>query len=102
MARQLKKEITLELRGEETDLDKNLVEALADPLVHLVRNSVDHGVEMPDVREQRGKPRVGAVVLSAEQEGDHILLRSEERRVGKECSSRWRREDSTENTSDEP
>src|SRR5690554_6335131 len=56
MARQLKKEITLELRGEETDLDKNLVEALADPLVHLVRNSVDHGVEMPDVREQRGKP----------------------------------------------
>src|SRR5690554_7257419 len=78
MARQLKKEITLELRGEETDLDKNLVEALADPLVHLVRNSVDHGVEMPDVREQRGKPRVGTVVLSAEQEGDHILLRSEE------------------------
>src|SRR5690554_7553329 len=41
---------------------------------HLVRNSVDHGVEMPDVREQRGKPRVGTVVLSAEQEGDHILL----------------------------
>ncbi len=74
MARQLKKEITLELRGEETDLDKNLVEALADPLVHLVRNSVDHGVEMPDVREQRGKPRVGTIVLSAEQEGDHILL----------------------------
>ena len=74
LARQLKKEINLELRGEETDLDKNLVEALADPLVHLVRNSVDHGVEMPDVREQKGKPRVGTVVLSAEQEGDHILL----------------------------
>lgn len=74
LARQLKKEINLELRGEETDLDKNLVEALADPLVHLVRNSVDHGVEMPDVREQRGKPRVGTVLLAAEQEGDHILL----------------------------
>ena len=74
LARQLKKEINLELRGEETDLDKNLVEALADPLVHLVRNAVDHGVEMPDVREQKGKPRVGTVVLSAEQEGDHILL----------------------------
>ena len=74
LARQLKKEINLELRGEETDLDKNLVEALADPLVHLVRNSVDHGVEMPDEREQKGKPRVGTVVLSAEQEGDHILL----------------------------
>ena len=74
LARQLKKEINLELVGEETDLDKNLVEALADPLVHLVRNSVDHGVEFPDIREANGKPRTGQVVLSAEQEGDHILL----------------------------
>lgn len=74
LARQLKKEINLELRGEETDLDKNLVEALADPLVHLVRNSVDHGVELPAEREAVGKSRVGTVVLSAEQEGDHILL----------------------------
>ena len=74
LARNLKKEVNLELRGEETDLDKNLVEALADPLVHLVRNSVDHGVEAPDVREAKGKPRVGTVILSAEQEGDHILL----------------------------
>ena len=74
LARQLQKEINLELVGEETDLDKNLVEALADPLVHLVRNAVDHGVEMPDEREASGKSRMGRVVLSAEQEGDHILL----------------------------
>lgn len=74
LARKLGKEIELELQGEETDLDKNLVEALADPLVHLVRNSVDHGVEMPDVREQANKPRKGTVILAAEQEGDHILL----------------------------
>ena len=74
LARTLKKEITLELEGEETDLDKNLVEALADPLVHLVRNSVDHGIEMPDDREATGKPRMGVVKLSASQEGDHILL----------------------------
>ncbi len=74
LARNLKKEINLELRGEETDLDKNLVEALADPLVHLVRNSVDHGIELPAKREEVGKPRVGKVVLAAEQEGDHILL----------------------------
>ncbi|WP_070085684.1 MULTISPECIES: chemotaxis protein CheA [unclassified Pseudomonas] len=74
LARQLKKEINLELVGEETDLDKNLVEALADPLVHLVRNAVDHGIEMPDERDAAGKPRTGRVVLSAEQEGDHILL----------------------------
>ncbi|MCQ4252405.1 chemotaxis protein CheA [Stutzerimonas stutzeri] len=74
LARSLKKEINLELVGEETDLDKNLVEALADPLVHLVRNAVDHGIEMPEEREAAGKPRTGRVVLSAEQEGDHILL----------------------------
>ncbi len=74
MARSLKKEIALEMVGEETDLDKNLVEALADPLVHLVRNSVDHGIEAPDVREAAGKPREGTVVLAAQQEGDHILL----------------------------
>ncbi|MDU8361698.1 chemotaxis protein CheA [Pseudomonas syringae group sp. J309-1] len=74
LARQLKKEINLELVGEETDLDKNLVEALADPLVHLVRNAVDHGVETPEEREASGKPRGGRVILSAEQEGDHILL----------------------------
>ncbi|KJF96491.1 chemotaxis protein CheA [Photobacterium angustum] len=78
LARSLKKEIVLEMRGEETDLDKNLVEALADPLVHLVRNSVDHGIEMPDVREQVGKPRTGTVLLSASQEGDHILLTIED------------------------
>ena len=74
LARQLKKEINLELVGEETDLDKNLVEALADPLVHLVRNAVDHGVETPEEREASGKSRGGKVVLAAEQEGDHILL----------------------------
>ncbi|MFM2485117.1 chemotaxis protein CheA [Celerinatantimonas yamalensis] len=74
LARSLKKDIKLEMIGEETDLDKNLVEALADPLVHLVRNSVDHGIEMPDVREAAGKPRTGAITLSASQEGDHILL----------------------------
>jgi len=74
LARSLKKEINLELVGEDTDLDKNLVEALADPLVHLVRNAVDHGIETPEEREAAGKPRIGKVVLSAEQEGDHILL----------------------------
>ncbi|MBY6186860.1 chemotaxis protein CheA [Marinobacter hydrocarbonoclasticus] len=74
LARTLNKEIQLQMIGEETDLDKNLVEALADPLVHLVRNSVDHGIEMPDDREAAGKPRQGTIVLSAAQEGDHIQL----------------------------
>ncbi|WP_086774077.1 chemotaxis protein CheA [Vibrio coralliirubri] len=74
LARSLKKDIVLEMRGEETDLDKNLVEALADPLIHLVRNSVDHGIEMPDDRVAAGKSRTGKVILSASQEGDHIEL----------------------------
>ena len=73
-ARMLGKNVELVLIGEETDLDKNLVEALADPLIHLVRNSVDHGIEMPDVREAQGKPAQGTVTLSAAQEGDHIRL----------------------------
>lgn len=60
------------MRGEETDLDKNLVEALADPLIHLVRNSVDHGIEMPDDRLKAGKDRTGKVILSASQEGSHL------------------------------
>ena len=74
LARSLDKDIQLILEGEDTDLDKNLVEALADPLVHLVRNSVDHGIEKPADREAKGKPRQGTVTLSASQEGDHILL----------------------------
>ena len=74
LARSLKKEIRLDLIGEDTDLDKNLVEALADPLVHLVRNAVDHGIEKPEEREALGKPREGVVVLKASQEGDHIQL----------------------------
>ena len=78
LARNLNKEVDLVLNGEDTDLDKNLVEALADPLVHLVRNAVDHGIEPPQDREQVGKPRRGTVVLSAAQEGDHILLSIED------------------------
>ncbi len=74
LARSLNKEIRLDLIGEETDLDKNLVEALADPLVHLVRNAVDHGIETPEARVAAGKPREGVVVLKASQEGDHIQL----------------------------
>ncbi|HEY0973737.1 MAG TPA: chemotaxis protein CheA [Solimonas sp.] len=74
VARGLGKQVEVELQGEDTDLDKNLVEALADPLVHMVRNSVDHGIELPAERVRRGKPPAGKLVLSARQEGDHILI----------------------------
>ncbi|RDH81150.1 MAG: chemotaxis protein CheA [endosymbiont of Galathealinum brachiosum] len=82
LSRSINKEIKLEMMGEDTDLDKNLVEALADPLVHLVRNAVDHGIELPGDREKKGKPRVGTVILSATQEGDHILLAIEDDGAG--------------------
>lgn len=75
LARSLGKKIELVMIGEDTDLDKNLVDALADPMVHLVRNSCDHGVETPDVRRAAGKPETGTITLSASQQGDHILLK---------------------------
>jgi two-component system, chemotaxis family, sensor kinase CheA len=74
VARQLQKEVDLELVGADTELDRNLVEALADPLVHLVRNAIDHGVEVPSLREACGKPRAGHVRLSAQQEGDFVTI----------------------------
>ena len=74
LARQLGKEVELVLEGEGTDLDRSLVEALADPLIHLLRNALDHGVEMPDERELAGKPRKGRVCLSASQRGERIVI----------------------------
>lgn len=74
VARSLQKEVELEQIGADTELDRNLVEALADPLVHLVRNAIDHGVEAPELREASGKPRVGHVRLAAQQEGDYVSI----------------------------
>ncbi|WP_448102217.1 chemotaxis protein CheA [Luteibacter jiangsuensis] len=74
LARQLGKEIELVTEGEDTDIDRTVVEALADPLVHLLRNAVDHGIEMPDVRVREGKPRGGTVRLAAGQFGDRIVI----------------------------
>jgi two-component system chemotaxis sensor kinase CheA len=66
--------VELDLAGDDTELDKTLVEALNDPLVHMVRNAVDHGIETPDVRTRAGKPACGRILLSAEQVGDQILI----------------------------
>ncbi|MDH5831361.1 chemotaxis protein CheA [Luteimonas sp. M1R5S18] len=74
VARQLDKQVNLEVTGAETELDRNLVEALADPLVHLVRNAIDHGIESPEARRRAGKPELGTVRLSAQQEGDHVAI----------------------------
>ena len=74
LARQLGKEVELVLSGEETELDKTMIEDLNDPLVHLVRNSVDHGAELPSERIVAGKKPQATIRLTAEQSGDHILI----------------------------
>lgn len=74
LARSLGKDVELVLVGEETEMDKTMIEDLNDPLVHLVRNAVDHGVEIPEERLAAGKPEKSIVELSARQEGDHILI----------------------------
>ena len=68
------KEIDLIISGEETELDKSVVEEIGDPLIHMIRNSCDHGIEKPEVRKARGKPEKGEVLLSAYHEGNHIVI----------------------------
>ncbi len=74
LARQNDKEIELVISGEETELDKTVIEEIGDPLVHLIRNSADHGMESPEDRVARGKPRCGTIALSAYQEGRNIIV----------------------------
>ena len=74
LARKLEKEVELVLEGEHTELDKGLIEKLVDPLTHLVRNSIDHGIERPDVRRDRGKPEKGTITISAAQRGGTIQI----------------------------
>lgn len=74
LARELNKSIDLNISGEETELDKSIVEEIGDPLVHIIRNSCDHGIETPDVRVAAGKPELGTVELKAYNEGNHIVI----------------------------
>lgn len=74
LARQFGKRVDLVVRGRETELDKQIIEQIADPLGHLVRNAIDHGIEPPEERTARGKPVTGRVTVSAEQQGNRILI----------------------------
>lgn len=74
LAKRLDKKLQVVMVGENTDLDKNLVEELADPMIHLVRNSADHGIELPAIREEAGKDAKGTITLGASQQGDSIVL----------------------------
>ncbi len=81
-ARDAGKEIDLQLQGEETELDKLMIEDLADPLMHLIRNAIDHGIEAPDVRRRLGKPEQGSVKLTAFPRGNHVVITIEDDGAG--------------------
>jgi two-component system chemotaxis sensor kinase CheA len=73
-SRKLGKEVQLVLEGEQTEADKNIIESLADPLMHIVRNSLDHGLETPEVRLAAGKPAIGKLTIRAAQEADRVVI----------------------------
>ncbi|MCU0316616.1 MAG: chemotaxis protein CheA [Fimbriimonadaceae bacterium] len=74
LAQKLGKDVKLELNGGETELDRSVIEVIGDPLLHILRNSVDHGIEMPDERDASGKPRQGKVTLTAKHQENHIVI----------------------------
>ena len=74
VTKELNKEINLTIEGEETELDRTVIDEIGDPIMHLLRNSLDHGIEMPDEREAKGKPRIGEVGLIARHEGNNVVI----------------------------
>lgn len=82
LAKDLGKEINLQIIGAETELDRTVIDEIGDPLVHLLRNALDHGIEMPDVREQNGKKREGTVRLKAYHSGNHVFIDLEDDGAG--------------------
>lgn len=82
LARDLNKKINLEVIGAETELDRTVIDEIGDPLVHLIRNSLDHGVESPEIRKSKGKPEEGTVVLRAYHSGNHVFIEIEDDGAG--------------------
>ena len=74
LSRELGKQVNFDIEGEDIELDRTILTEISDPLMHIIRNSLDHGVEAPDVREQKGKPREGQVTLRASRERDHVII----------------------------
>ena len=74
MCKTLGKEVNLEVIGADTEVDKNIIEHISDPLMHIIRNSIDHGIELPDVRDKKGKPEKGKVTLEAKNQGGDVLI----------------------------
>ena len=78
LSKTLNKEVDLETKGQSVELDKSILEKLADPMTHLLRNSMDHGIETPEIREGKGKNRRGKVVLDAYHEGGKVVIAIED------------------------
>ena len=74
LSKKLNKKVKLIIEGEETEADKNVIESLSDPLIHIIRNSLDHGIEIPEERISKGKPETGTIILRAKHEADHVLI----------------------------
>lgn len=82
LARDLNKKINLEILGADTELDRTVIDEIGDPLVHLIRNSVDHGIELPEVRKAAGKPEEGNIILRAFHSGNHVFIEIEDDGAG--------------------
>lgn len=87
----LGKKVDLQIQGEQTELDKTVLERIVDPLVHLVRNGIDHGVEMPEVRMAKGKPETGIITLKAFHQGGSIIVEISDDGAGIDCDKLWRK-----------
>ncbi|MEF8828041.1 MAG: chemotaxis protein CheA [Haloarcula sp.] len=82
LARELDKDVQFEIEGEDIELDRTILTEISDPLMHILRNAVDHGVESPEEREQAGKPRTGHITLRASRERDHVIIEVEDDGAG--------------------
>ncbi|SCG83428.1 two-component system, chemotaxis family, sensor kinase CheA [Proteiniborus sp. DW1] len=82
LAKELGKEIELEMSGEETEVDRTIIDEIGDPLIHLIRNSLDHGIEDPETRRERGKPTVGKIILKAYPDGNNVVIELEDDGAG--------------------
>ena len=89
LSSRLDKQVDLEIQGEQTELDKTVLERIVDPLVHLVRNGIDHGIEKPDVRLERGKPALGVIKLNAFHQGGSIVIEIKDDGAGLDCDKLW-------------
>ncbi|MFC4617364.1 chemotaxis protein CheW [Camelliibacillus cellulosilyticus] len=109
VAKELKKSINLEITGAETELDRTVIDEIGDPLVHLIRNSMDHGIEFPDVRRKLGKPEDGHIVLRAYHAGRHVMIEIQddgagidrEKIIKKALQKEWINEEEAQTLSDE-